>query len=353
MSALESFDQAVMKVFEDKEKSRQRLKQLGVESRRLEAQLKSNKEEYLRLIEVNKGELDRIERLIKINRGEIFKASDESEKLDKKLEKTVREKYNDKKLELESKILEFRDRIAEGGRNLSSHEAELTGMVERNGASGKIYAAKKQEVEDYREMHRIGEVKLLARIASVQAKLEQFTYGRTENRDCVVVAEPSTSKSSKTGISSKDDGVVVIIAEMKRKMAAKEREKIMPKMIKIDEEDPEESFPAYSCSHCPRKLASAVTLVSHLEKHFPTGSLLPCPFPCCNYSSRVEELTRHARSKHTGEYLFQCTVCSTKLPSYNALVHHEKQHSNQHKVQCKSCLRFHKQEGPGCNYCKK
>jgi len=356
MSALETFDQTVMKVFEDKEKSRRRLKQLRVESHRLEAQLKSNKEENVRLIKVNKDEFDRLERLININRGEISKASDENEKLDKKLEKTVRGKYDDKKLELESKIIEHRDRIAEGKRNLSSHEAELNGMVEKDGASGKFYEVKKQEVEEYREMHKNSEVKLLARIASLQAKIDQFSHGLTEYRDCGVVtelAEPSTSKSSKRGFSNKDDGVVIIIAEMKRKMPAKEKEKIMPKVIKIDEEGPEESYPAYSCSHCPRHLTSAATLVSHLENHFPTGSLLPCPFLRCNYSSGAEGLTRHARSRHTGEHLFHCTVCSTKLPSYNALEVHEKKHSNQQKAQCNSCLRFHKQGGPGCNFCKK
>eukprot|EP00090_Calanus_glacialis_P043638 TRINITY_DN77296_c0_g1_i1.p1 TRINITY_DN77296_c0_g1~~TRINITY_DN77296_c0_g1_i1.p1 ORF type:complete len:135 (+),score=40.52 TRINITY_DN77296_c0_g1_i1:3-407(+) len=133
---------------------------------------------------------------------------------------------------------------------------------------------------------------------------------------------------------------------------------IVPKVFKVDTDpessDEDESYPAYSCSHCPRHLSSATTLVSHMEKHFPPGSLLTCPFPRCIFSSDVEGLTRHARSKHTGEKLFHCSQCTSKLPSYHALRDHEKKHTSQEFAQCKSCLRFHKvSTGAGCHFCRK
>ena len=87
-------ESALAKVFEDKKKSRQILGQLWEENSRLEEQVKGNKKEHVRLevfVGVNKEELRHLEDLVNINRGEIIQASDESERLDKIVEKAVRE----------------------------------------------------------------------------------------------------------------------------------------------------------------------------------------------------------------------------------------------------------------------
>merc|ERR1719186_1164672 len=255
------------------------------------------------------------------------------------------------KKKLESNIRQSRDRIAESGRNLSGHQVELVTMLEQDGAAGDMYELKMQEVEGYKEVHRKCVEKMLARITTMKARLQQIAHECTEEDAGNVVAEPSSSNSSKK-LFSRDEDVVIVMEERKRKMPAKEKEKIVPKVFKTEIEDSEENYPAYSCSQCRRRLSSAAALVSHMENHFRSGSPIPCPFPSCTFSSQVEGLTRHARSKHTGEKLFHCSKCSTKLPSYHALVDHDRKHSNQQMVQCKNCLRFHKLEGRGCYFCR-
>ena len=214
-----------------------------------------------------------------------------------------------------------------------------------------MYEVKMQEVEGYKEVHRKCKEKMLSRITTMKARLQQIAHECTEEDAGNVVAEPSSSNSSKK-LSSRDEDVVIVMEERKRKLPAKEKEKIVPKVFKTEVEDSEESYPAYSCSQCRRRLSSAAALVSHMENHFRSGSPIPCPFPSCTFSSQVEGLTRHARSKHTGEKLFHCSKCSTKLPSYHALVDHDRKHSNQQMVQCMSCLKFHKLEGRGCHFCR-
>jgi len=367
-------DSALARVFKDKKKLRQRLGQLWEENSRLEKLVTSNKEEQVRLeqsVKGNKMELGRLEVLINVNRGEILQANQENEKLDKKLEITVMERVEPQpvlvrdngmekdyvkerlaeKKKLESNICKSRDQIAESGRNLSEHQAELATMLEQEGAAGYMYEVKMQEVEGYKEVHRKCKEKMLSRITTMKARLQQIEHECTEEDAGNVVAEPSSSNSSKK-LSSRDEDVVIVMEERKRKMPAKEKEKIVPKVFKTEVEDSEESYPAYSCSQCRRRLSSAAAMVSHMENHFPRGSPIPCPFPRCIFSSQVEGLTRHVRSKHTGEKLFHCSKCSTKLPSYHALVDHDRKHSNQQMVQCMSCLKFHKLEGRGCHFCR-
>jgi hypothetical protein len=388
-------ESALAKVFEDKKKSRQILGQLWEENSRLEEQVKGNKKEHARLevlVGFNKEELRHLEDLVNINRGKIIKASDESERLDKIVEKAVREKVEppvlgkeDKvetldtsesldvtmklrmKLELEKKITRSQERIVEGSRNLAAHEDIIEKMFER-GITGEIYEARKKEVEKFKEIHRNCIAKLSPKIEMWQARLRKLadldtgegTEPSTSSSSTTVVRNTSTaskfsdrniSSSSKSNDDKKDDKVVEVLEEKKRKLAVKEKEKINPKVFKTEEEN-SESYPAYSCSHCPRHLSSAATLISHLEKHYPPGSPLSCPFPNCTFSSSEEGLTRHARSKHTGEKLFHCSMCTSKLPSYSALVHHEKKHSNEQVIQCNSCSRFRKRDGPGCHFCR-
>eukprot|EP00092_Neocalanus_flemingeri_P105230 GFUD01134837.1.p1 GENE.GFUD01134837.1~~GFUD01134837.1.p1 ORF type:complete len:366 (-),score=96.56 GFUD01134837.1:168-1214(-) len=336
------YESALEKVFDEKEKSRRKLDKLWLESSILEEQVQRNKKEFEEL--QLKG---------KVNREKLLKATGDSVKLDQDLKTAVRSKVkspvdiNEKK-RLEERIEKNRKRMAEGGKNLADHENELATMD----SHGEDYEAKKQEVERYKEVQRKCVENLSAKISSMQARIQDMTPWCVKERSGSGVIEPTTSSSSRKQCSSSSRDDVIVIEEKRRKMAVKEREKIIPKVMKTEEEV-EESYPAYSCSHCSRHLSSAAALMSHLENHFPVGALLHCPFPSCNFSSKVEGLTRHARSNHTGEKLFHCSMCTNKLPSYSALVAHEKKHNNLQMKQCETCLRFYKIDGPGCYNCWK
>eukprot|EP00092_Neocalanus_flemingeri_P005767 GFUD01006208.1.p1 GENE.GFUD01006208.1~~GFUD01006208.1.p1 ORF type:complete len:364 (+),score=117.45 GFUD01006208.1:62-1153(+) len=359
-SKTENYESPLDIVFGEKEKSRLKLGQLWQDNSRLEEQVKGNKKERERLEVLARGnreELERLQLLILINREKLLKANDENEKLDKELETAVRKKVepsvaSDKKKRLEAKITQFRNRIAECGKNLADHEKELATM-DFDGVAREMYEAKKQEVEGYKEIHRKSIGKLLANIDTAQARLSEIASGEVQKHGGGGggVTQPSTSSSSRKR-HSRDDDDVVFMEEKRSKMSVKEQEKIVPKVIKTEEEV-EETYPAYSCPHCPRHLTSAATLVSHLVKHFPADTLLPCPFPGCNFHSKVEGLTRHARSRHTGEKLFPCSRCHFELPSYSSLVDHQRKHSNKQMYQCNTCLRFSKVDGPGCYFCRR
>eukprot|EP00092_Neocalanus_flemingeri_P050953 GFUD01059077.1.p1 GENE.GFUD01059077.1~~GFUD01059077.1.p1 ORF type:complete len:354 (-),score=94.10 GFUD01059077.1:4-1065(-) len=329
------YESALAKVFEEKEKSRRKLGQLWQENSRLDEQVKGKKEESARLEVLARGnreELEQLQLLVKVNREELIEATEENEKLDKELETAVRKRgepslASDEKKRLEARIAQIRDRIAEGERNLADHEEELAKM-NSHGVARELYEAKKKDVEGYKEMHRVSMDRMSAYIDSKQARLQEIASDEVQKHavgalgwvgtsaahasDVPAIGgmtQSSTSSSSRKH-HSRDDGDEVLF---------------VPKVIKTEEEV-EESYPGYSCPHCPCQLTSAATLVSHLVKYFPADDVFHCPFPGCPFWSEFEGLTRHFRSIHTSEMLFHCSMCSFELPSYSSLVDHERKH---------------------------
>eukprot|EP00092_Neocalanus_flemingeri_P074713 GFUD01092444.1.p1 GENE.GFUD01092444.1~~GFUD01092444.1.p1 ORF type:complete len:346 (-),score=102.15 GFUD01092444.1:181-1218(-) len=337
------YESALARVFQEKEKSRRKLGQLWQENSRLDEKVKGKKEESARLEVLARGnreELEQLQLLVKVNREKLIEATEENEKLDKELETAVRKRgepslASDEKKILEASIAYVRDLVAKGGRNLADHEEEFAKM-NCHGVARQLYEAKKKDVEWYKEMHRVSMVRLLAIIDSKQARLQEIASDEVQKHAVGGMTQSSTSSSSRKHHSRDDDEVVLLV----------------PKVIKTEEEV-EESYPAYSCPHCPCQLTSAATLVSHLVKHFPADDLLHCSFRGCPLWSTFEGLTMHARSIHTSEMLFHCSMCSFELPSYSSLVDHERKHSNQQMKQCRTCLRFSKIDGAGCYSCRR
>ena len=251
-------------------------------------------------------ENERLEELIKANRNEIIKASLENNELDKKLENVVRE---NKRKKLEARIRDWQDKIRECENNLAGHEDQLSKLLVE-GTSGEKYQTKKLLVDNYKDLHREAVAKLTAKIKYNQCSL-QMLVGVVNDGAGGGVDKPSTSSYNRKRPSTEDDWVEVL-EEKRRRLGAREKEKIVPVQFKAETEV--EEYPSFSCSQCRRHFSSAATLVSHLEKHFHPGTVMPCPFPSCIFSSKeVEVLTRHARSKHTGEKLFHCSFCPKKL----------------------------------------
>jgi len=307
------------------------------------ADLFSAKENSRKKVDKLWEENERLEDLIKANRNEIIKASLENNDLDKKLENAVRD---NKRKKFESRILDWQGKIKEGEVNLAGHKDQLSELLVAEGPAGDNYQAKKKEVDRYEDLHRESVAKLTAKITHHQDSI-QMLVGVPSDR----VDKPSTSSSNNRKRPHSEDDWVEILAEKRRRMGAREMEKMVPIQYKVEIEV--EDYPSYSCSQCRRHFSSAATLVSHLEKHF-SGAIMPCPFPRCTYSSKeVEVLTRHVRSKHTGEKLFHCSHCPLKLPSYSALLHHERNHTLPEMDLCLKCHRFFKRIGPGCRFCRK
>eukprot|EP00092_Neocalanus_flemingeri_P104951 GFUD01134470.1.p1 GENE.GFUD01134470.1~~GFUD01134470.1.p1 ORF type:complete len:304 (+),score=87.26 GFUD01134470.1:60-971(+) len=281
------YESALARSFEEKEKSRRKLGRLWQEV----------------LARGNREELEQLQLLVKVNREKLIEATEENEKLDKELETAVRKRgkpslASDEKKILEASIAYVRDLVAEGGRNLADHEEEFAKM-NCHGVARELYEAKKKDVEGYKEMHRVSMDRISAKIDSKQARLQEIASDEVQKHPVGGVTQSSTSSSSRKHHSRDDDDVVLFV----------------PKVIKT------ESYPAYSCPHCPCQLTSAATLVSHLVKHFPADYVFHCPF-----WSEFEGLTRHVRSIHTSEMLFHCSMCSFELPSYSSLVDHERKH---------------------------
>ena len=122
------------------------------------------------------------------------------------------------------------------------------------------------------------------KIGKYQAGLKKLPPSKavTEVIPTVVLSTPNSTSSIHTRPSHsrwmlmKDD--VVVIEEKKRKMPLKEKDKMIPKVIKVDtdrESIDEESYPAYSCSHCQRHLTSAARPYTKgfNNQDFPKGPL--------------------------------------------------------------------------------
>ena len=349
----------MFKLFEEKVKCRMRLGLLW------EDLVKVNKKEAVRLdvlVRNNKDEHGHLEDQLRASRANLKKASEESESLDRQLEKVMREREGKVRVKgnkvvageredlivkekvvkgegekagrgrvdesplphiipeekkpvvddastragLELNIVKYEERIEEGRRNLTAHKKELVKMTEMK-VSEKLCEAKAKEIENYEDIHRKCIERLGGRIEMLQARLGQPPPNSAQDFP-IAVSSTSTSHIHRPSHGRKLEAVEVV-EEKKRKLSVKEKEMIVPKVFKVDTDpessDEDESYPAYSCSHCPRHLSSATTLVSHMEKHFPPGSLLTCPFPRCIFSSDVEGLTRQARQvqAHWGEAL--------------------------------------------------
>jgi len=137
-----------------------------------------------------------------------------------------------------------------------------------------------------------------------------------------------------------DESTVDIDVILERTVS-KEKEAMASKVLKLEEPSPPNH---HECNFCKKSFTSAAPLVSHLEKHYTKSGKFKfdCPFPTCMFAANSLNLTNHMRSTHTKEQLFICSSCPIKFYTRNALVAHEKKHSNPTVWgQCKKCRRFY------------
>jgi len=138
-----------------------------------------------------------------------------------------------------------------------------------------------------------------------------------------------------------------------KRISKREEESIVLKKLKKEENPCDDTF---KCNFCERSFVSAGPLAAHLERHYdgPKHQRLNCPWPDCSFANARHNLTKHMRSKHTKEELFQCTQCLKKFRTMDMKMIHEKKHRQQDEWgQCSTCRRFFKVSRGGCSFCQK
>jgi len=156
-------------------------------------------------------------------------------------------------------------------------------------------------------------------------------------RSAVTSQAPSPLTHEKGGQIQSTVDIDVIL----ERTVSKEKEAMASKVLKLEEPSPPNH---HECNFCKKSFTSAAPLVSHLEKHYTKSGKFKfdCPFPTCMFAANSLNLTNHMRSTHTKEQLFICSSCPIKFYTRNALVAHEKKHSNPTVWgQCKKCRRFY------------
>jgi len=240
--------------------------------------------------------------------------------------------------------------IKESTKNLSDHKKMLISMEKENGHD-EDWQAQLSDVKKFTVRHEKYKEATLRRIDAIRKEVQLL---KKVVKKKIVVNEgassagdigPSTSSSSRFAAKRKLNESVLDCGEIVKKIPTREREAMVPIVLKVEE--PPCEYP-YECSFsgCGRFFTSAASLASHLGKHYPANQAkIDCPFPHCQFTNTQEHLTKHMRSKHTKEQIFNCEQCSSKFHTMEAKVAHEKKH-NQQDVwgQCdkEDCLRFYK-----------
>jgi len=240
--------------------------------------------------------------------------------------------------------------IKESTKNLSDHKKMLISMEKENGHD-EDWQAQLSDVKKFTVRHEKYKEATLRRIDAIRKEVQLL---KKVVKEKIVVNEgassasdigPSTSSSSRFAAKRKLNESVLDCGEIVKKIPTKEREAMVPIVLKVEE--PPCEYP-YECSFsgCGRFFTSAASLASHLGKHYPANQAkFDCPFPNCQFTNTQEHLTKHMRSKHTKEQIFNCEQCSSKFHTMEAKVAHEKKHNQQHVWgQCdkEDCLRFYK-----------
>jgi len=241
------------------------------------------------------------------------------------------------------------ENIRESTKNLSDHKKELLSLEKENGYDEE-WQAKLVDVKKFTVRHKKYKEATLKRIDAIRKEVKRLKLLKKKVvKAKIVINGGSTCSGDESSISfaakRKLNESVLDCGEIVKKIPPKEREAMVPIVLKVEESPCE--YP-YECSFsgCGRFFTSAASLASHLGRHYPpTQAKYDCPFPSCQFSSNQEHLTKHMRSKHTKEQIFTCEHCSCKFHTMEAKVGHEKKHEQQDVWgQCdkEDCLRFYK-----------
>ena len=225
------------------------------------------------------------------------------------------------------------------------------GDVERFTIIHKTYKeAKEKRIEVIRK-----ELKRRELLVKKKVVKEKFVMSQEASTSRGAAAACSSTSKSRFVLKRKLNESVIDCEEIMNKVPAKEKDAMVPKVLKVEEEASEQT---YDCgfANCRRgSFSSAATLMAHLEKHYAQNQgKFDCPFTGCQFVNTQEQLTKHMRSRHNKEQLFTCAHCSVKFSTMLAKVMHEKKHGQQQMWdQCKGCLRFYQVARGSCRYCEK
>jgi len=235
--------------------------------------------------------------------------------------------------------------IAESTNNLKDHE-NLLKDLEKVGQN-ENWKEQFDKVQSYRAIHQKYKNSKEKRLESIRQELRKLEIGNQEavagtsgggvGRKKIlkekfvthqvastsgvagpISSNPISARKRKLNESVLDCGLI------KKKISVKEKESIVPKVLKIEEPSPPNP---HECNFCGKSFTTAAPLATHLVRHYPEfQDKLDCPFPTCNFAAAQENLTKHMRSKHTKEQLFSCYHCTIKFHTMDAKIAHEKKH---------------------------
>jgi len=257
-------------------------------------------------------------------------------------------------------------KIKESTRNLMDHEKLLLDLEKQRGRDDQ-WKDQFKNVQKFRVVHMKYKDAKEARLETIRQEIENIARerhveaeSRTGLRKKKVLkekfvtrraatssstTEPSNSRS-RFALKRKLNESIVDCGEILKKISSKEKEAIVPKLLKVEVISP---LNTYQCNVCSQVFTSAAPLVIHLEKHN-RSEKVDCPFPSCFFTGTQEVLIKHVRSKHTKEMLFICSTCPMKFMTMSAKVSHEKKHNQPAWGQCDraECLRFYQVAKGGC-----
>jgi len=219
------------------------------------------------------------------------------------------------------------NKIKESTKNLDDHKQLLETMEKKNGRDDD-WKALLNDVERYTIIHYKYKEAKEKKIHAIRKELRSIgsLKKKVVKEKFVINKGASTSNDRGSGTSKSRFAVkrrmnesVLDCGEIVKKIPYKEKEAMVPKVLKV-EEAPSDS-PPYECSftNCQRSFTCAAPLVSHLSKHYITNQeKFDCPFPHCQFVHTQEQLTKHMRAKHTKEQLFTCSHCALKFHTMHA-----------------------------------
>jgi len=267
-------------------------------------------------------------------------------------------------------------KIVESTNNLRDHK-NLLKDLEKGAGHDENWKEQFEKVQEYQALHQKYKISKELRLESIRQELRRIergdlgavaetSYGSVGRKKIIkekfVMHQAAASTSGEAGPSRspisprkrKLNESVVDCGLIKKKISLKEKDAMIPKVLKIEEPSPPNP---HECNFCGKSFTSAAPLASHLVKHYTQfGEKYDCPFPTCNFAATQENLTKHMRSKHTKEQLFSCSHCTIKFYTMDAKVGHEKKHDQPAVwAQCdqQACRMFYQVARGNCRCAKK
>jgi len=266
-------------------------------------------------------------------------------------------------------------KISESTNNLRDHQ-DLLKDLENEAGRDENWKDQFEKVQKYRAIHQRYKNSKEIRLEAIRQQMRRIesgvqgafgtSFGSVRNKKILKEkfvthqaaastsgAGPNSSSSISLGKRKLNESVVDC-GLIRKKISLKEKEAIVPKVLKIEEPSPPNP---HECNFCGKSFTSAAPLASHLVKHYTQfEEKLDCPFPTCNFAATQENLIKHMRSKHTKEQLFSCYHCNIKFYTMDAKVAHEKKHGQPEVwAQCDqpACLMFYQVARGNCRCAKK